>query len=356
MSDNELHRMATELFDEYCGWGVVAEAESTGWAEKLWQALHKAGFGDVPVPEELGGAGGNVADAVELLRVAGAHAAPLPLAEAGLVGGWLLASAGIALPDGVRTALPPTVSQPLRLDDGRLSGTVSGVAWAHRAEHVVGLVDGVVVLAPGPLAPGAHPEVVRAVNLAGEPRDTLRFDGVQVTARAAAAGGVAEQTVAERAALGRAALMAGALHAVAEMTLRYSREREQFGRPIGRFQAVQAHLVTIHQQASVAAAALAGAVAAMERGRGSFEIACAKLLADRAARLATRAAHQAHGAIGMTKEYPLHFLTRRLWAWQDEADGHHRWADRLGQALVAAGPDTLYRAIQSGSEVVAWSD
>jgi acyl-CoA dehydrogenase len=111
-------------------------------------------------------------------------------------------------------------------------------------------------------------------------------------------------------------------------------------------------LVTIHQQATVVASAIDGAVAAVEIGRGGFEIACAKMLADRAAHLVTAAAHQTHGAIGMTKEYPLHYLTRRLWAWRDEAGGHYRWADRLGAALVAYGPDALYPAIQCGSEVV----
>ncbi len=146
--------------------------------------------------------------------------------------------------------------------------------------------------------------------------------------------------------------MAGAVRAIAAMTLRYSRERQQFGRPIGHFQAVQAHLVTIHQQASVVASAIDGAVNAVELGLGGFEIACAKMLADRAAQLVTTAAHQTHGAIGMTKEYPLHYLTRRLWAWRDEAGGHNRWADGLGAALVACGPDALYPAIQCGSEVV----
>ncbi len=348
MTASELYSVATKLFDEYCSWEVVVEAEATGWAEQLWQALQQTGFGDVPVPEELGGAGGGVADAVELLRAAGAHAAPVPLAEAGLVGGWLLASAGLTLPSGVRTVLPAGSSDRLRLDGDRLSGTVPAVAWAHRAEHVVGLVDGAVVLAPGPAAHGTRPAVSRAVNVADEPRDTLHFDAVPVTASVVAPHGLTEQTLCERAALGRAALMAGALAAVAGMTLRYSHEREQFGRPIGRFQAVQAHLVTIHQQATVVASAIDGAVAAVERGGGSFEIACAKLLADRGAQLATRAAHQTHGAIGMTKEYPLHHLTRRLWAWRDEAGGHRRWADRLGKALVAAGPDALYPAIQTG--------
>ncbi|HEX7321316.1 MAG TPA: acyl-CoA dehydrogenase family protein [Mycobacterium sp.] len=349
MSGGELHDTAAKLFEQYGGWQAVADAEASGWAGDLWEALRRTGFSDVPVPEELGGAGGTVDDATQLLRAAGAAAAPVPLAEAGLVGGWLLASAGLRLPGGVRTVLPPTGPAGLRLDGDRLTGTARGVAWGHRAEQVVGLVDGAVVLVPGPAAAGARPVVTRAVNLAGEPRDTLHFDGVPVTVRVEAPEAVTEQTLRERAALGRSALIAGALRAVAGMTLRYTAEREQFGRPIGRFQAVQAHLVTIHQQAALVSAAVEGAVAALGRGRAGFEIACAKLLADEGAELAARAAHQAHGAIGMTKEYPLHHLTRRLWAWRDEAGGHHRWADLLGEALVAAGPDALYPAIQSGS-------
>jgi acyl-CoA dehydrogenase len=338
MSDNELYGAAAKLF--------AAHSDSP---DDLWVALQQSGFSDVPVPEALGGAGGSVADAIQLLRAAGAHAAPVPLAEAGLVGGWLLASANIPLPGGIRTVIAPGAQ--LRLDGDRLFGIAPAVAWGHRAEHVVGLVDGVVVLTPGPAAPGG-PAVTRVINLADEPRDTVVFDGTPVTGRADAPDGVTQEGLWERAALGRAALMAGAISAVAAMTLRYSGERVQFGRPIGRFQAVQAHLVTIHQQAAVVASAVDGAVDAVEAGRGGFEIACAKMLADRAAQLVTAAAHQTHGAIGMTKEYPLHHLTRRLWAWRDEAGGHHRWADRLGAALVANGPDVLYPAIQSGSEVV----
>ncbi len=248
MSDSELYRAAAKLFATHSRWQDVGEAAATGWAPQLWKALQQAGFSDVPIAEELGGAGGGVADAVQLLRAAGAHAAPVPLAEAGLVGGWLLTSAGIPPPTGIRTVLPPAA--PLRLDGDRLFGTAPAVPWGHRAEHVLGLVDGVVVLAPGPAAPAGGPAVSRGVNVADEPRDTVVFDGQRVTAGADAPDEVTEQKFWERTALGRAALMAGAVSAIAAMTLRYSRERQQFGRPIGHFQAVQAHLVTIHQQAS----------------------------------------------------------------------------------------------------------
>src|SRR6201993_5525641 len=98
MSDNELYSAATKLFAAHSQ--DVAEAEATGWAQQLWKALQQSGFSDVPVPEELGGAGGDVADAVQILRAAGAHAAPVPVAAAGLVGGGLLASARVAPPQG----------------------------------------------------------------------------------------------------------------------------------------------------------------------------------------------------------------------------------------------------------------
>ena len=135
MSDSELFDVAVKLFAEHSRWQDVGDADATGWPDNLWKALQQTGFSDVPVPEELGGAGGSVADAVQLLRAAGAHAAPVPLAEAGLVGGWLLASAGLALPEGVRTVLSPAAT--LRLDGDRLSGTAPAVAWGHRAEHVI---------------------------------------------------------------------------------------------------------------------------------------------------------------------------------------------------------------------------
>src|ERR1700757_3136209 len=217
ISDNELYGMAAKLFAAHSRWQDVGEAEATGWAQQLWKALQQNGFTDVPVPEELGGSGGSVADAVQLLRAAGAHAAPVPLAEAGLVGGWLLAAAGLALPEGGRTVLPPAAM--LRLDGDRLFGTAPAVAWGHRAGHVIGLVDGVIVLAPGPAAPSGGPAVSRGVNLADEPRDTVVFDGVPVTARADAPEEVSEEKLWERTALGRAALMAGAISAIAAMKL-----------------------------------------------------------------------------------------------------------------------------------------
>jgi acyl-CoA dehydrogenase len=71
-------------------------------------------------------------------------------------------------------------------------------------------------------------------------------------------------------------------------------------------------------------------------------------VANNAARVATRAAHQAHGAMGMTQEYPLHHFSRRLWAWRAEY-GDSSWGDRLGRAAAHLGSGKLYYAIADGS-------
>jgi acyl-CoA dehydrogenase len=135
---------------------------------------------------------------------------------------------------------------------------------------------------------------------------------------------------------------------MARMTVNYANERRQFGRPIAAFQAVQQHLVGIAQETSLVNAAVDGAA----RAPCAFEIAAAKALASRAALAATRAAHQVHGAMGMTREYPLHHFSRRLWAWRSEYGDEQHWAARLGRAVAAAGADRLYPALTGGSAVV----
>ena len=142
--------------------------------------------------------------------------------------------------------------------------------------------------------------------------------------------------------------MAGALLAMSDLSAAYTSERKQFGQVVGRFQAVQVLLVMCAEEAALVDLAAQVMACEAERGDGRFEIAAAKVLADDAARVATRAAHQAHGAIGMTQEYSLHQLSRRLWSWRAEY-GDRVWPERVGRAVVAHGADDLYRAIAEGS-------
>jgi acyl-CoA dehydrogenase len=147
-------------------------------------------------------------------------------------------------------------------------------------------------------------------------------------------------------------MMAGALERMSELTLEYTSERRQFGMPVASFQAVQSHLVHGAQEAAIVSIAARAAVRAAERGAAGFEIAAAKVLANRAATTATSAAHQAHGAIGMTQEYALHHLSRRLWAWREEYGTERFWSEQLGEAIERAGAEDLYSLIAGGARTI----
>jgi acyl-CoA dehydrogenase len=345
-----LVEVATQLFRDRWEPAAVA-AEESGWSDRLWSAMGEAGFPYVSVPEEAGGSGGDVADACALLTVVGRFAAPVPLAEAGLLGGWLLASAGLDLPAGPLTVAPGPAGDAVQLSGGpgnwRLSGRVQRVPWGGRAERVALLAaaggERYVVSAP-------VSGVVPGRNLAGEPRDTLTWNSLALADGAVglAPPGIDGRGLRLRGALGRAALIAGALARVSELTVRYTAERVQFGRPIARFAAVQAHLVTIAQEAALVA--LATEVAALNaRPEPAFlDVASAKAAAGEAATVAARASHQAHGAIGMTQEYELGRLSRRLWSWRDEFGSERYWSRELGRQLAGEGADTLWPRISTG--------
>ena len=353
--DPLLSDSAHRLFGDICGFDAVQQAESDRWSGPIWQAVADSGFAWIGIPEEAGGSGGTLADACEVLRVAGSYAAPIPLAETGMIGGWLLASAGLTIPNGPLSVLGLSQSQSLSAEvtaDGGvvLSGTVARVPWAANAERIVGLIpvdDGDVVVSIDP----AQLEIEPAENLAGEPRDTVHLKSVKVEADdvGEAPDSVTAESLRLRGALSRVMLMSGALEAMSKLTIEYTTERQQFGRPVGRFQAVQQHLVWGAQDSAITtmAAQLAARNASRDFGAARFQIASAKVVADEAASTATRWAHQAHGAMGMTQEYALHHYSRRLWAWRHEYSTPGEWAAKVGKAAQDAGADQLYALIAS---------
>lgn len=341
-----LEETLTRLFERHCDAAARQAAEAEGWAAACWGALAEVGLPFVGVPQVAGGSGGDLGDACALVRLAGRHAVPLPLAECALLGGWLVASAGLVLPPGPVTVAPSrSTSDVLAVDGTKVSGRLAWVPWGGRAATVVALAtsrehDQVVVLVDPTEA-----AVVSGHNVAGEPRDTLILDRVALSPdRIATAPADLVPELALRGALSRALLMAGAMEAVAILTLAYAGERRQFGRPIASFQAVAQRLVRLASETEAAAlAAQAAARCFADVGTGAaFEVAAAKASTARAASEVAAHAHQVHGAIGMTREYPLHHFTRRLWAWRQEWGSEQYWVRVLGHQVIAGGAEELW--------------
>jgi acyl-CoA dehydrogenase len=338
MTDTLVLDAADRLFADQATTALVNAAENGEWPGVLWQSIDEASF-----PDALG----EFADlpvALAILRAAGRHAVPLPLAET-MLARFALRAAGARIPTGPLTLAPVERDvMGLRRDGGewRLSGVARRVPWSREARAIVVLADGLTAL----VAPG-QTIARRATNLAGEPRDTVDFTAkLADEAVKALPQGVDLDLLYRLGALCRAAQMAGALEAALALATQYANDRVQFGRPIGKFQAIQQLLAQLAEQ--VAAATVAVTASADEIARGGdifFAAAIAKIRAGEAAGKSAEIAHQVHGAIGFTREHRLHHLTRRLWSWRDEFGVESEWSIALGRHVAAQGAEAFWPSL-----------
>ena len=145
-------------------------------------------------------------------------------------------------------------------------------------------------------------------------------------------------------------LMAGAMGQALALSIEHVNTRQQFGRPLGKFQAVQQSLAVMAcevRAVEAAAAALATRLDAvsLDPATADFEIAAAKLRANRAVGVVTGIAHQVHGAIGFTRDYDLNRVTIPLMRWRSAYGNDAYWAARLGRQVTGFGGRGLWDAV-----------
>ncbi|WP_167107732.1 acyl-CoA dehydrogenase [Mycobacterium sp. DL592] len=320
----DLRQLAEDIggrsFDERIGHRGLPDSFDSA----AWRHLEDAGLTRLTSDAE---SGGSPTELALVLRALARHAVTVPLAETDVLAGWLAATAGVEVP----------ATGPLTLALGAAgSSTVTGVPYAGDAAGVVfALRDGdrlrVAAAAPAVLA------ITGGYNLGGEPRDTVAVpDEGFVTVEGAAA------ELERRGAWARCIQALGALDAAVEFSAAHTREREQFGRPLSAFQSVQHTLASMAGEVERARAAAELAVAAAAvHGFGStqadYAVTVAKVVLGRVVPTVTTAAHQLHGAIGVTIEHRLWLATMRARSWIDEFGDTASYATRLGRmALVAA--------------------
>ncbi len=341
---------ASRIFRDLGDPQTVNNAQDDGWREPLWSALEDAGLTSAWVADELGGAGAGIGSGFAVLRVAGEYAAALPLAET-LLAGWLLGMGGIVLPGGAMSVAPTRRGDTLTLGaDGVLSGIARAVTFAAEAEHLAILAQGGggAVVA---LVDVADCNCRDGRNMAGEVQNAVDLTGVTPVQWAALPEGIEAGTLLLMGAAARSMQMAGALQTVLEIAVQYAEERVAFGRPIGKFQAVQHNLARLGEEAAAAIAIANSAAYTIEHmdgwdGNGVFlDVASAKIRVGEAAGQGAAIGHQTFGAIGFTKEHILHRFVQRLWAWRDDFDNEAVWAAELGRRVAAKGGEGLWHSL-----------
>lgn len=334
---------AERLFADHMSHAVSLAAEAGEFPRAFWDAAEEAGLTLAMVPEASGGVGLDADGCAALIRLAGAHGVPLPLAET-MLANRLLVAGGLEPRPGVLSLAAAGPGRGLSLsregEGWRLSGVAARVPYARHAAAlvIVGEAEGqgllaCVVAGAGTLAPGE--------NMAREPRDDLAFD-LRLDAADVAASPHGPRDLEVMGAAVRAIALAGALDRVLELTVSYVGERVQFGRTLSKFQAVQQQVAVLATQAAAAGGAAGLAAEALGAGLDPARIAAAKVRTGEAAGIAAGIAHQMHGAMGFSHEYALHFLTRRLWAWREEFGNEALWSRRLGAEVLRRGADDLW--------------
>lgn len=348
-----LREATARLLSDCCRPAEIGASETGDWPVGIWQGLEQSGLISALDPQSSAAELLDWPTLAVLIELSGQFATPVPWVET------LLAQRHFEM-----AGLSYEASQPLTIAPGsfgaqgvrltrhgqhwRIDGRLDRVPWGRQANAiaVVAQFEGRRALVRLDQPTGNR----LGFNEAHEPRDSYTLVGVELAAEAVSLDYSPANALIFEAALARALQMVGAMNKVLDLTLQFSKQRVQFGRPIAKFQAVQ-HLVAVQASHTAAASAAATAAAyAAQRGGAAFEIAAAKTRTSEAAGLSAKTAHQVHGAMGITKEYPLHFWTRRMFAWRDEFGTEVQWAQVLGEAVTQAGSQKFWSLVCDPSD------
>ncbi|OFB37545.1 acyl-CoA dehydrogenase [Mycolicibacterium sp. (ex Dasyatis americana)] len=308
-----------------------AEHDADAWRGPF-QGLAELGIFSVAVPEEQGGAGGTVEDLCAMVDEAAAALVPGPVATTALATLIVTDEAVLeALVSGERTA-GAALSADLTFETGKVSGTADYVLGADAAGVLLLPAGDQVVLVDGNAA-GVSIELLTATDFS-LPLARVVFDSAPAQVL-----DVSRQRFTDITAAVLAAEAAGLARWTLQTATEYAKVREQFGKPIGSFQAVKhmcAEMLLRSEQISVSAADAARAVSESDDSQLSIAAAVAAAAGVDAAEANAKDCIQVLGGIGITWEHEAHLYLRRAYGISHALGGRRRWIRRVS-ALTQQG-------------------
>jgi alkylation response protein AidB-like acyl-CoA dehydrogenase len=326
---------ARAFVDRECPTSRVRELMATvdGFDPELWRTMSDLGWTAIGNPRD-DHAGGGVLDLVVLCEALGRGPVPSPLVATSALAAALIAAVGSAaqrerwLPALASGAVIGTLAvvepgahdewdKPAVAGGARIRGTKILVPWASVADvFVVATTDGLHLVEPalGGCTTTRHDDLdadpVFAVELDGAPAERLSHpDGEDHT--------LILRRCLRRGAVAHLAYAVGGAERALELTVRHACDREQFGRPIGSFQAVAHRCVDMRTDIDACRFLAYQAAWALDQDHdAALEVATALAYGKDALRRIFVNAHQVHGAIGFSTEHDLHLFTRRAKAFE----------------------------------------
>ena len=343
-----LRKGARDFLETECPKSLVRQMEEDekGYSPELWKKMADLGWIGLAVPEDYGGTGGNFLDVAVLLEEMGRACLPgpffstvilgaLPICFAGndqnkqsilprIANGDLLMTLALTEPYGNAEAAGITINADcINGGDYILSGTKLFVSDAHVADQLLCVArtckssnqeDGITLFLVDSRSLGVKTRILN--TMASDKQCEVVFAGVAVP-RTNVIGQVDKgweivERILQFAAIAKCAEIVGNIQQVLDMAVTYSKERVQFGKPIGSFQAIQHHCANL--AIDVDGARLITYKAAWKLSQGlpaDMDVSMAKAFVSDASYRVTCTGHEIFGGIGFTKDHDMQLYYRR---------------------------------------------
>lgn len=341
-----LRKFARDFMVDKCPKEYVRamEEDEKGYSEDVWQGMAELGWMGLVFPEKYGGQDMNFFDLTVLLEEMGRACMPGPFFSTIVLGGLTIMDAGseeqkqgflpqiaqgkmimaLALTEPAGTYLPSGISTQAVADGDEyvINGTKLFVSDANVADYLLCAArtkegdseDGITLFLVDAKTPGIKCTMLSTI--ASDKQAEVTFENVRVSKKNVLGevnkGWDAIAKLVERAAIGKCAEMVGGAQQVLEMTVEYAKERVQFGKPIGSFQAIQHHCANMATDVDGSKFITYEAAWMLSEGLPcTKEAAMAKAWTSEAYRRVVTLGHQVHGAIGFTKDHDMQLYFRR---------------------------------------------
>jgi len=340
--------------------------DADGFSRDLWATFAEMGFSGLLVPEAFGGSGLGCVEAGIVMEEIGRTLMPSPFLSTAVLAASAVARGGsdaqkseylpkiaagtllvaLAVDEGAKHRPAQTAMQAVRSGNGfKLKGSKAFVVDGHVADLLIvaartagnpGENDGLTLFLVDPKGKGVAVErtaMVDAHNAARIVFDSVEVDADHVLGEIDHGGGLLDDILN----IGRGAVaseMVGLSEEVFGRTVAYLRERKQFGKAIGEFQALQHRAAQLYIDIEITRAAVLKALQSLDGdlGKAGSAVAVAKARAGTTATLAVQEGVQMHGGMGMTDQFDIGFFMKRARVCQELFGDSNFHADQLARA------------------------
>jgi alkylation response protein AidB-like acyl-CoA dehydrogenase len=328
-------------------WYLEMDKDEKGYTDDLWQGMAELGWMGIAFPEEYGGIGGDFLDLTVLLEEMGYKAVPGPFFSTVILGGFTILEAGteeqkqeflskiatgelimtMAITEPGTTKFNPFLIETGAKEDGDgyvINGTKLFVPDANVSDFMIVAArtagdkssrDGITLFVVDSKSAGIEMSLLKTV--AGDKQCEVVFTDVKipkanVLGKINEGAAVIEKTF-QKAAVGKAAEMLGGCHRVMEISVAYAKERVQFGKPIGAFQAIQHHCANMKMatEQSIFITYKAAWMIANDMEEAAKFAAVSKTWVSDAYKKIALIGHQIFGGTGYIVEHEMPIYSRR---------------------------------------------